>query len=51
MITRKTFTERKIGSERTSESRTKGTRRRAEPTRGSARRRSSTITSVSSPAS
>ncbi|KAF2616527.1 hypothetical protein F2Q68_00040015 [Brassica cretica] len=38
-ISRKTFTERKIGSERTSESRTKATRRRAEPSRGSARRR------------
>ncbi|KAF3525845.1 hypothetical protein F2Q69_00046065 [Brassica cretica] len=33
-ISRKTFTERKIGSERTSESRTKATRRRAEPSRG-----------------
>lgn len=38
-ISRKTFTERKIGSEWMSESRTKDTRRRAEPSRGSARRR------------
>ncbi|KAF3534523.1 hypothetical protein DY000_02042084 [Brassica cretica] len=38
-ISRKTFTERKIGSEQTSESRTKATRRRAKPSRGSARRR------------
>ncbi|KAF3511674.1 hypothetical protein F2Q69_00005871 [Brassica cretica] len=38
-ISRKTFTERKIRSERTSKSRTKATRRRAEQSRGSARRR------------
>ncbi|KAF3597731.1 hypothetical protein DY000_02021479 [Brassica cretica] len=38
-ISRKTFTERKIGSERTSKSCTKATCRRAEPSRGSARRR------------
>ncbi|KAF3578687.1 hypothetical protein DY000_02029706 [Brassica cretica] len=38
-ISLKTFTERKTGSERTSESRTKATRRRAKPSCGSACRR------------
>ncbi|KAF2533143.1 hypothetical protein F2Q70_00029553 [Brassica cretica] len=50
-ISHKTFTERKIGSERTSESCTKATLWRAEPTCGYTRPASSTITPVSSPAS
>ncbi|KAF3590467.1 hypothetical protein DY000_02024956 [Brassica cretica] len=50
-ISRKTFTERKIRSERTSESRTKATRRRTEPSRGSARWASATTRRFSLPAS